>query len=146
MRARVTPRLLFIGLVLLSALMLYRAELGGNNPDTGRVAVITEYHGITAEEIESVITIPMEEALSGIAGITALKGMSELSRSRIDLRLSSRAGGTEGMLELREQVDRVYNHIKNPHPAVQKPRIVHSSRDQSPVFSVAFLSGGRSPE
>ncbi|MBN2050796.1 MAG: efflux RND transporter permease subunit [Spirochaetales bacterium] len=143
---KVTPRLLFFGCILLSLFWVHRAELGGSNPDAHRMAIITEYFGITAEEIESVITIPMEEGISGIAGIRELKGMSEFSRSRIDLKLSPGTDASELSLELREQVDRVYNHIKNLYPAVQKPHIVTSSQDQLPIFSVAFTADGRSPE
>ena len=109
------------GILILSGIFLFNAELGGSSESSGRFAVITEYFGVTSEEIEDTITIPMEEAVSSISGIRELRCMSEFSKSRIDLRLSEYTDETEFLIQLREQVDRVYSMLKQNAPAVQKP-------------------------
>src|SRR5215467_13667482 len=54
-------------------------------PDVGdvKVEVITQWPGHATEELERVITIPLENELNGIANVTLLKSESQLGLSNI---------------------------------------------------------------
>ena len=54
-------------------------------PDVGdvKVELITVWPGHATEEVERVVTIPLENELNGIAGVTLLKSESQLGLSNI---------------------------------------------------------------
>lgn len=142
---RVIPSLLLAAVLAAAAVFLSRTDLGGINTDSGRLSIVTRYYGVTADEIERIITIPMEEAAGGLPGIEELRASSEFSVSRIDLLLSPSTDIDDFVIELREQVDRTYTLISRNSPAIQKPLIVDSGVEQQAVFSIAFSKPGMLP-
>ena len=125
-----------------SAFLILNPFSDKSGSEAGRIAVITRYYGITAEEIEQIITIPLEQAFSSIAGIEELNAYSEFSLSRIDMKLFASAEKTEIITQIRERTDRIYGLIRGKHQAVQKPQIVTSGSDQQSVFSAAVSYPG----
>ncbi len=71
-------------LILGGIMSFYRLPIEAY-PDVGdvKVEVITLWPGHATEELERVITIPLENELNGIAGITFLKSESQLGLSNI---------------------------------------------------------------
>ncbi|MBI9108598.1 MAG: efflux RND transporter permease subunit [Spirochaetales bacterium] len=136
--SRVRSRLLLIGLLAVSVIFISRGTFGGRGGDEGRMAVICRYYGLSPEVIEQTITLLMEESIAELPGIEELSASSEFSESRIDLKLSPSTNPDDFLLELRERVDRSYAFISKTSPAIQKPVIVTSGRQQNAVFSVSF--------
>ena len=77
-----------------------------------RVDVQVEALGLSAEEVENLITQPLENALGGIAGLKTLRSKSVLGLSSIEM-LNPRRG------ELGEHVDR---HVPQLRDAEQHHR------------------------
>ena len=131
-----------VGIIILSVVMISRTDLGGSNSDVGRLAVITRCYGVNADEIEQLITIPIERAFTEIHGIEDVSAYSEFSTSRVDLRVSPNADFQRVSVEVREKTERTWSAISARMPAVQKPQIVTSGTDQQAVFSAALSLKG----
>ncbi|MFA6870476.1 MAG: efflux RND transporter permease subunit, partial [Methanomethylophilus sp.] len=56
-------------------------------PPSERMAyrITTEYFGASAEEVERVITIPLENSLGDLPGLGRIQSVSEFGKSRITL-------------------------------------------------------------
>ena len=143
---KTVPILLLAAMILTASYFLLQSEMGGLNEGAGRLSVITRFYGVTAEEIEKSVTIPLEDAISDLPGIAEFRSYSEFSLSRIDLRLNSETDIDEFMIEARERIERGYAYISQLNPAVQKPQIVRSGSDQQAIFIVAFSGKDMEPE
>ncbi len=86
-----------------------------------RLDVITEQPGLSAEEVEKLITVPLEEALSSVSDVRRIDSLSRKEVSQI--RLSLKWGTDEAIvaLEAREHIDRAYRAL--PH-GTEKPVVV----------------------
>lgn len=134
-----------VSYTLLAALLLITASLfwtrftfGAPPPEQISYRITTEYFGATAEEVERVITIPLENNLSDIPGITRIRSTSEFSKSRITILTGKNVHSTFLFADIRERVERT--RIQFPK-AVQKPRILASDSTNTPVFIVSFVPG-----
>ncbi|HVS14129.1 MAG TPA: efflux RND transporter permease subunit [Thermoanaerobaculia bacterium] len=75
--------------------------------DMPQVSVTTTYIGVAPEEIESLITRPIEQALSTIEGIERLDSTSAEGLSRVQARFTWGKDLDEAINDIREKVDRV---------------------------------------
>lgn len=100
--------------------------------------ITTEYFGATAEEVERIITIPIENNLSDIPGITRIQSSSEFAKSRITVVGEENIQSVLLFGDIRERVERA--RIQFPR-AVQKPRITSSDSTNNPLFIVSFKPG-----
>jgi len=78
-------------------------------PDVGdvKVEVITLWPGHATEELERVITIPLENELNGIAGITLLKSESQLGISNIRILFADGTDDYWARQQVRERIEGV---------------------------------------
>ena len=81
-----------VSYVLIMLLVLFVAgyclkgcTFGAPPPERISYRITTEYFGASAEEVERVITIPLENNLGDIPGITRIQSVSEFAKSRITL-------------------------------------------------------------
>src|SRR5262245_527447 len=74
--------------VVLVGLMSYRRLTVREYPNTDEpvVTVETTYRGASAEIIESQVTTPLEDSLSGIEGIDVMSSISRAETSQITVR------------------------------------------------------------
>lgn len=96
-----------------------------------------QYFGTDAREMERLITIPLEERISGISGLYEMRSVSEYSLSETTVYFPKDADGKKIYLELRDAVDTLYGSLPR---AVQKPRIFSSASDQYPMLSISAYS------
>ncbi len=105
------------------------------------VTVTTNYTGANAEVIESQITEPLEESISGIAGIKTLTSASSDGRSSITIEFSL---GTDMEAAANDVRDKVSGALRNLPPDIDPPIVTKSDADAQTIFSVTVQSDRRS--
>jgi len=85
-----------------------------------RVTVETQYPGMAAEEIRSMVTIPLEDGLSAIKGLEKIKSVSRDNRSFISLDFRWGTDIMAASVLVREAVDAVYPGLPE---GVKKPSV-----------------------
>ncbi len=105
------------------------------------VAVIINYPGASPEDMEQLVTEPVENAVSGVSGIQQVNGVSGDGVSRVSIQFAS---GTDVNVAAND-VSQVINRIQRSLPSgIQSPTIFKANPNAAPIMNVA-LSGG-SPE
>jgi len=102
-----------------------------------RVTVETSYPGLGAEDIRSVITIPVEDALSSVRGLERMRSVSRdgASLTVLDFRWGTDSGAASVLV--REAIDAVYPSL--PEGAA-KPAVVPGDPDEQAQLIVAVSS------
>ena len=135
----VTTLMFFLAVVLLGFVSL--RELSVDllpNINYPRLSVVTNYRGVAPEEIESMITLPLEAAVSRIPGVRRVESVSKEDVSYMTLEF---AWGTDmdfAMLHTRENLD----NALLPDD-VENPTIISMDPASKPIV-VLSVSGERS--
>lgn len=100
-------------------------------------AVATSYPGAAPEEIEKLITEPLESSLSSLQGIDMLQSQSQPSSSLIILQFKTGTDLNNALMEVREKVDQTKGFL----PAnANDPMVLRFDPQQMPVVTLG-LSG-----
>lgn len=75
--------------------------------DMPQVSVTTTYTGVAPEDIENLVTRPVEQALSTIEGVDKLASTSAEGMSRVEVRFAWGRDLDEAVNDIRERLDRV---------------------------------------
>ncbi len=102
------------------------------------VSVTTAYKGASAEVVESQITKPMEDSLSGIEGVEVMTSQSRSETSQINVRFRLTRDPDAAAAEVRDKVARV--RAKLPESAGE-PVIAKVEADSQPVMWIAVQAG-----
>ena len=106
------------------------------------VSVRTVYTGATAQVIESVITTPIEDALSGIEGINTIKSKSREEVSEVTVTFVTDRNVEAAANDVRDRVARVKKLL--PQQA-DDPVVNKIEADAWPVMWIALMSDRHSP-
>jgi HAE1 family hydrophobic/amphiphilic exporter-1 len=109
--------------------------------DFPRISIITSYPGVGPEEIENLLTRPIERAVSTIEGVTALEGESAEGLSRVQLQFDWGTNLDSAASDVREALDRLRAQL--PEDAEQ-PAVLKFDISATPVATIG-LSGGSDP-
>ncbi|MEZ4428949.1 MAG: efflux RND transporter permease subunit [Nannocystaceae bacterium] len=120
---------------IISAIRLPREEFP--NVELGRVQIITPYPGATAEDVEELVTRPIEDALDDVADVKRIRGRSQEGRSTITMTFFA---GTD-LSQARAEVEQAVNTVDNL-PSDAEAMRVKELEMELPVMSVA-LTGDR---
>ena len=107
--------------------------------DMPRVSVTTTYEGVAPEEIESLITRPIEQALSTIEGLDELSSTSSEGISRVQANFAWGKDLDEAINDIREALDRVRNVL--PEDA-ETPSIWKFNLSDMPVAFLGLSGDG----
>jgi HAE1 family hydrophobic/amphiphilic exporter-1 len=97
--------------------------------------VRTEYPGAAPEEVENVVSRPLEEQLSLIKDLTAITSISRPEQSDIVLEFTWDANLDRAAQEIREKLDQVFLD-----QAVEKPMILRYDPSLDPVLRIGIVS------
>ncbi|MBV9328306.1 MAG: efflux RND transporter permease subunit [Chloroflexi bacterium] len=99
------------------------------------VSVNMAYTGATAQDVEQLITEPIENAVSGMSGVYSIQSTSSEGVSNVFVQLVDGTDPTQASLE----VERRVNAIRNKMPAdAGDPRVNKADPSQQPIMEVAL--------
>jgi multidrug efflux pump subunit AcrB len=138
LRRPVTVIMIMAGLLIAAGFSVSRLPLD-RLPELSvpRVTVETVYTGMAADEMRSLVTIPVEDALSPVKGLERMRSVSRDSRSIISLDFR---WGTDPMTAsglVREAIDAVYPSLPE---GVQKPAVVPGDSWNEPHALIAVIA------
>ena len=130
-------------IVLLGAICFQRLSVREYpNIDPPTVSVRTVYKGATAQVMESVVTTPIEDALSGIEGIKTIKSQSREEVSQITVTFVTGRDVDAAAADVRDRVSRIAYLLPE---AVLAPVISKIEADAFPIMWIALVSDRHSP-
>lgn len=110
------------------------------NVDPPIITVVTNYTGANADVIESQITEPLEESLSGVAGIRTLTSVSREGRSTITAEFELEVNLEAAANDVRDKVSQA---IRNLPPDVDAPIVSKADADAVPIIFLGVNSNKR---
>lgn len=97
-------------------------------------AVITTYQGAGPEEIENLVTRPLEETLSTVSGVTSVQSISQAGTSMVMLQFDWGTDMDFATLDMREKVDLIKGFL----PAdTQEPMVLKLDPTMMPVMQLS---------
>ena len=89
LRQRILVLMLLVGLILAGGIAFYNLNIEAYpDPVPPMVEVLTQSNGVSAEEMERNVTIPIEVAMAGVPHITAVRSISLFGLSDIRIQFS----------------------------------------------------------
>jgi HAE1 family hydrophobic/amphiphilic exporter-1 len=136
----VTMYMFYVAVILLGAVSLRELSVD-LLPDISypRLSVITNYPGVAPEEMETLITAPLESAVSRIPGLRRVESVSKEGVSLLTLEFDWGTDMDFTMLHTREQLDNAKDRF--PEDA-ESPIIIPLDPQSRPIMTLA-LSGDR---
>ena len=104
------------------------------------ITVSASYVGANADVIESQITEPLEESLSGIEGIRTLSSMSREGRSNITVEFNLDADLETAANDVRDRVSRAMDYLPSD---ADTPIVTKSDADATPICYLNVMSNRR---
>ncbi len=105
------------------------------------VSVQTIYRGASAEVVESQITKPLEDSLSGIEGVELMTSQSRAERSQINVRFTLKRDPDSAAADVRDKVARVRNRMPE---SADESVIAKVEADSFPILYIGVESGSQS--
>ena len=112
------------------------------NIDAPVVSVRSVYTGASAAVIESQVTRPLENSLSGIEGVKTLKSVSREEVSQITIEFNINRNPDGAAADVRDRVSRVRSLLPEE---MDEPVISKIEADASPIVWLAFFSDRHTP-
>jgi multidrug efflux pump len=112
------------------------------NIDEPVVSVTTEYTGASADVMESRVTQPLEEVLSGIEGLDVMTSSSRPEQSRINLQFRITRNPEDAAADVRDRVAQARGRLPDE---VDEPVVRKVEADSQPVIYLALSSDRHSP-
>ncbi|MFT3807713.1 efflux RND transporter permease subunit [Arenimonas sp.] len=107
------------------------------NVDVPVVTVNTSYPGASAQVIESQVTQPIEDALSGVEGIEYMQSVSREQSSQVTIRFRLNRDPDGAASDVRDRVAQARQYLPEE---VNEPIIQKQEADQQPIIYLAFSS------
>jgi len=106
------------------------------------ISVVTLYEGAGSEEIETLITKPLEDILSTISGVDHVLSVSKEGTSSITLKFKWGQNITEAANEVREKLDMVKDNLPDE---AETPVVFKFAIDMFPIMIIGVTAGDSYP-
>lgn len=132
-------------LMLMITGLIYFAKLPIRHlPDINKptVTIATEFDGASPQLVEKEITIPIENALSSIAGVDSLRSVSLLGKSRVHIDFQLGVDVNDLVSDIRNKISALQSTlpVESHAPVVSK-----NDADENPVAVVGFHDSSKNP-
>ncbi len=140
----VTTLMIFIAMVVLGLVSMSMLGLD-LMPDLEipAVSILTAYQGAGPEEVETLITEPMEDTLSTISGVDEVISVSKEGMSAVTLRFAWGEKIDEHVNDVREKIDLIRDRL--PEEA-ENPLIFKFDLSMIPIAIIAFTAEDSYPD
>ncbi|MDD5064375.1 MAG: efflux RND transporter permease subunit [Phycisphaerae bacterium] len=139
----VTTAMIFIAMVVLGLVSLSMLGLDlMPEMEIPAVSVITAYEGAGPEEVETLITEPMEDTLSTISGVDEVISVSKEGISAVTLKFAWGEKIDESTNDVREKIDLIRDRL--PEEA-DNPVIFKFDLAMAPIAIIAITAGDSYP-
>jgi HAE1 family hydrophobic/amphiphilic exporter-1 len=137
----VTMYMLFLGIILLGVISLRELSVD-LLPDISypRLSVVTQYPGVAPEEMEKLVTAPLEARVSGLPGRRRIESVSKEGLSYLSIEFDWGTDMDFALLHTREQLDAARESLPE---GVEPPRIILLDPQSKPIMTLA-VTGDRS--
>lgn len=140
----ITTTMIFVAMIVLGLVSLSRLGLDlMPELEIPAVSVLTSYEGAGPEEIETLITEPMEDTLSTIAGVDQVISISKESLSAVTLRFEWGEKIDESINDVREKIDLIRDIL--PEEA-DSPVIFQFDLSMMPIAIIAITADDSYPD
>jgi len=137
----VTTLMFFIAIILLGVVSLGHLSIDLlPSISYPRLSVITQYPGVAPEEVEMLVTVPLETSVSRIPGLRRVESVSKEGFSFISLEFTWGTDMDFALLHTRERLDSARDSLPE---GCEKPVIITLDPQSSPIMTLA-LTGERS--
>jgi len=102
-----------------------------------QVSIITTYPGASSEEIETLITRPLEESTATVSGVRTVKSRSREGLSLIQAEINWGANLDMAAQDIRNMMDIAYDMLPDE---VERPMVLKTDFDLMPVLYFGVLS------
>jgi hydrophobic/amphiphilic exporter-1 (mainly G- bacteria), HAE1 family len=141
----VTMSMIFLGIVLIGYIALTKlpVELMPNYSYDTISIIIRIRGGVPSPDVERLVTIPVEEAVSDVNKLKELIAISEEGESRVILRFEPGTDMDFASLEVREKFGRVKDKLPRE---IEKPVIARYQQTDVPIAILAVTGERYTPE
>ncbi len=101
------------------------------------ITVTTEYQNASPEEIEQLITRPVEETVSAVPGVQEVTSTSTEGNSNVRIAFGWGSDLDEATGEVRDRLDRIINDLPDD---ADRPRVRKFDTSQSPILLIGVAS------
>ena len=137
--------MVYLGLALLGLVAVFCLPVDlMPNTSSNVVSVIVDIRGgIPPEDVELLVTKPIEEAMGTLANLEEIMSVSKKERSTVTLSFKPGSNINDATLDVNERLSK----IKNKFPKeTEKPIVAHYSENDEPIVIMSLTSDHLSPE
>jgi hydrophobic/amphiphilic exporter-1 (mainly G- bacteria), HAE1 family len=141
----ITIVMIFLGIMIVGAIALTRLPIELlPNFSFGDISIFINIRGgIPPEEVEELVTKPIEEAVGSVSHLRSLISISEEARSRVVMRFEPGIDMNYALLEVREKFSRIRSKLPQQ---IEKPIIAKFEQQDRPIMIIAATGLGYTPE
>jgi hydrophobic/amphiphilic exporter-1 (mainly G- bacteria), HAE1 family len=141
----ITVVMIFLGIIIVGLISLTRLPIELlPNFSFGDISIFINIRGgIPPEEVEELVTKPIEEAVGSVSHLRNLISISEEARSRVVMRFEPGIEMNYALLEVREKFSRIRSKLP---PQIEKPIIAKFEQQDRPIMILAATGLGFTPE
>lgn len=107
--------------------------------DMPRISITTSYPGVAPEEMETLVTRPIEQAVSTIEGVDELRATSMEGQSSVELQFEWGKDLQEALDDVRVAIDRVRGRLP---PDAETPVVFKFDISSAPIAFVSVTGAG----
>ncbi|MDQ3700022.1 MAG: efflux RND transporter permease subunit, partial [Chloroflexota bacterium] len=104
------------------------------------VSIVVNYAGAAPRDVEQLIAIPMERAVSGLRGVEQISSTSSLGSARINVSFSEATNLDQAALDVEKRVAAIRNQLPVDASA---PSVIKAEANSFPIMNVAMSGSGR---